>query len=226
MKKFLVVLLVFLLIPSGTMAQEERSNTEDRDGSDWTIENIWNDIAQMIEDLFDIDLDNIEMQPPPGDQNTEEESADDGSSEQDETLGSAQTSDEDIEVGSDFEQEVVRLTNEEREAQGLEPLEAHEELAEVATVKSEDMRDNEYFSHESPTHGSPFDMISDHGIDFTVAGENIAAGQPSPEQVVEAWMDSDGHRANILNDDFTHIGIGHVEGGSYGEYWTQMFLTE
>ncbi|QQK74466.1 sporulation protein [Salicibibacter cibarius] len=225
MKKSLVALFVFLLMPSVTVAQEESSNVDDWDGFFETIETIWNDISQMIEDLFDIDLDNIEIQPP-GEQNTEEEASDDEPSEQDEALDSDRTSEQDIETGSEFEQEVVRLTNEEREAQGLEPLEAHEELAEVAAVKSEDMRDNNYFSHESPTHGSPFEMISDHGIDFTVAGENIAAGQPSPEQVVEAWMDSEGHRANILNDDFTHIGIGHVEGGSYGEYWTQMFLTE
>ena len=137
-----------------------------------------------------------------------------------------QTNDQNFETESEFEQEVIRLTNEEREAQGLEPLEADSEVSDVARVKSEDMRDNDYFSHDSPTYGSPFDMMDEFGLDYMGAGENIAAGQASPEQVVEGWMNSDGHRANILSEDFTHIGVGHVEGGSYGHYWTQMFITE
>ncbi|WP_240377417.1 CAP domain-containing protein [Bacillus piscicola] len=127
---------------------------------------------------------------------------------------------------SQFEQEVIRLTNEERAKQGLAPLKAYSELSDVARDKSKDMRDNGYFDHNSPNYGSPFDMMETYGIDFRGAGENIAAGQRTPEQVVEGWMNSEGHRANILNKDFTHIGVGHVEGGNYGHYWTQMFVTK
>ncbi|PSL42441.1 putative YkwD family protein [Salsuginibacillus halophilus] len=127
---------------------------------------------------------------------------------------------------SAFEQEVVDLTNEERAAQGLAPLEPHNELANVAEIKSEDMRDNNYFSHDSPTYGSPFDMLETYGVNYRTAGENIAAGQRTPEEVVDGWMNSDGHRANILDESYTHIGIGHAEGGSYQHYWTQMFLAE
>ncbi|AXF57321.1 CAP domain-containing protein [Salicibibacter kimchii] len=137
-----------------------------------------------------------------------------------------QNNDQNFETESEFEQEVIRLTNEEREAQGLEPLEGDSEVSDVARVKSEDMRDSNYFSHDSPNYGSPFDMMDQFGIDYMGAGENIAAGQQTPEQVVEGWMNSDGHRANILNEDFTHIGVGHAEGGSHGHYWTQMFITE
>ncbi|QDI92457.1 hypothetical protein EPH95_15680 [Salicibibacter halophilus] len=153
----------------------------------------------------------------------EQQEAGEGQVEGDDT---EQNNDQSFETESEFEQEVIRLTNEEREAQGLEPLEADSEVSDVARVKSEDMRDNDYFSHDSPTYGSPFDMMDEYGLDYMGAGENIAAGQTSPEQVVEGWMDSDGHRANILNEDYTHIGVGHAEGGSYGEYWTQMFITE
>ncbi|WP_018924771.1 CAP domain-containing protein [Salsuginibacillus kocurii] len=126
----------------------------------------------------------------------------------------------------EFQAEVIELTNQEREAQGLEPLETHVELSDVATVKSEDMRDNDYFSHDSPTYGSPFDLMDHYGVNYRTAAENIAAGQMSPEQVVEGWMNSDGHRQNIMNAEFTHIGVGYAEGGSQNHYWTQLFLAE
>ncbi|UJL47291.1 hypothetical protein KFZ58_05115 [Virgibacillus sp. NKC19-16] len=120
-----------------------------------------------------------------------------------------------------FEQEVVELTNAEREKHGLSPLEIDTELSKVARDKSLDMAQNNYFSHDSPTHGSPFDMMQSYGVDYRTAGENIAKGQTSPEQVVNGWMNSDGHRANILNGDFTHIGVGYVE---QGNHWTQQFI--
>ncbi|WP_035508807.1 CAP domain-containing protein [Halobacillus karajensis] len=122
---------------------------------------------------------------------------------------------------SAFEKQVVELTNQEREKQGLEPLKLDTELSGVAKDKSLDMQKNDYFSHNSPTHGSPFDMMKSYGIDYRTAGENIAMGQTSPEQVVEGWMNSEGHRKNIMNPDFTHIGVGHAEDGNY---WTQMFI--
>ena len=98
------------------------------------------------------------------------------------------------------------------------------ELSRVACVKSEGMRDNGYFSHESPTYGSPFDMVRKFGIRFRTAGENIAAGYPTPEEAVKGWMNSSGHRANILSSHFTHIGVGYAKGGPYGHYWTQQFI--
>ncbi|GAB2536230.1 CAP domain-containing protein [Gracilibacillus alcaliphilus] len=122
---------------------------------------------------------------------------------------------------SQFEEQVVDLTNQEREKQGLAPLEADAELSKVAKAKSEDMAKNGYFDHNSPTYGSPFDMMKQFGISYQTAGENIAKGQRSPEEVVDAWMNSEGHRANILSSDFTHIGVGYVENGNV---WTQQFI--
>ncbi|WP_173917446.1 CAP domain-containing protein [Halobacillus sp. Marseille-Q1614] len=122
---------------------------------------------------------------------------------------------------SAFEKEVVELTNQERQKQGLAPLQLDTELSKVAKDKSLDMQQNNYFSHNSPTHGSPFDMMKAYGIDYRTAGENIAKGQTSPQQVVQGWMNSQGHRENIMNPNFTHIGVGHAEGGNY---WTQMFI--
>ena len=130
----------------------------------------------------------------------------------------------DYDAVKSIENEVIRLTNQERAKHGLPALKADWELSRVARYKSADMRDKNYFSHTSPTYGSPFDMIKAFGIPYRSAGENIAAGQSSPQQVVQSWMNSEGHRQNILNSSYTHIGVGYAEGGSYRHYWTQMFI--
>ncbi len=120
-----------------------------------------------------------------------------------------------------YEKEVVKLVNEIRSQNGLAGLEIDEELSRVARIKSQDMKDNNYFSHTSPTYGSPFDMMQKFGISYRSAGENIAKGQSSAQEVVNAWMNSEGHRKNILSSSFTAIGVGYV---SQGNYWTQMFV--
>lgn len=122
---------------------------------------------------------------------------------------------------SSYEAEVIRLVNEARISQGLSPLSHNWELSRVARYKSQDMRDNRYFSHTSPTYGSPFQMMKDFGISYRSAGENIARGQRTPQAVFDGWMNSSGHRANILNSSYTHIGVGYVKDGNY---WTQMFI--
>ncbi len=120
-----------------------------------------------------------------------------------------------------FENEVIRLVNEQRAKNGLKALTANWELCRVARYKSQDMADNHYFSHTSPTYGTPFQMIKAFGLTYRTAGENIAYGQRTPQAVVNAWMDSSGHRANILNASYTQIGVGYV---SSGHYWTQLFI--
>ena len=120
-----------------------------------------------------------------------------------------------------FEGEVVRLVNQIRKENGLKALTQDWQLSRVARFKSKDMTDLGYFSHTSPTYGSPFDMMKDFGISYKSAGENIAKGYSTPEAVVNAWMNSPGHRANILNSSYTHIGVGYVADGNY---WTQMFV--
>ncbi|MFJ7953599.1 CAP domain-containing protein [Lysinibacillus sp. NPDC096418] len=120
-----------------------------------------------------------------------------------------------------FEQEVVKLTNAERTKAGLAPFQTDSKLMAAAREKSQDMQSKNYFSHTSPTFGSPFDRMKALGISYKAAGENIAKGQRTPQEVVQAWMDSPGHRANILNTNFTHIGVGYVKTGNY---WTQQFI--
>ncbi|MED3727966.1 hypothetical protein HPB58_23125 [Priestia filamentosa] len=124
---------------------------------------------------------------------------------------------------SQYAEQVVQLVNKEREKQGLKPVTLDKELSDVATKKSEDMKAKGYFDHTSPTYGSPFDMMKQFGIEYKSAGENIAKGQQTPEEVMNSWMNSDGHRKNILNPSFTHMGVGYVEDGN-STYWTQMFI--
>lgn len=125
-----------------------------------------------------------------------------------------------------YEREVVRLVNVERQRAGLKPLEVGVRTSKAAEMKSEDMMKNNYFSHQSPTYGSPFDLLASLGVSYRTAGENIAAGQRTPAQVVDSWMNSPGHRANIMNPSYDYIGVGYVEGGTYGTYWTQVFVGE
>jgi uncharacterized YkwD family protein/spore coat assembly protein SafA len=124
------------------------------------------------------------------------------------------------------ENAVLLQVNQERKKAGLKPLVMDWELARVARTKSQDMAAKNYFSHQSPTYGSPFDMMKQFGINYKTAGENIASGQTTPNDVMIAWMNSQGHRANILKPEYTHLGVGYYRGGSYGHMWTQMFISK
>ncbi len=121
------------------------------------------------------------------------------------------------------EQQMLNLVNLERTSRGLRPLQADLELTRIARLKSQDMINLNYFAHQSPTYGSPFDMMRAFGITYRYAGENLA-GAPTVERAHTGLMNSSGHRANILSQNFTHIGIGVVSGGRYGMMFTQMFV--
>ena len=126
---------------------------------------------------------------------------------------------------ADFESQVIELVNAERAANNLPPLQYNEELTVAARLHSQDMGDNNYFSHTSQDGRAFNERILEAGYDYAAGGENIAAGYSTPEAVVAGWMDSDGHRANILSPDYCDIGVGYaaVTGSQYYHYWTQDF---
>lgn len=124
-----------------------------------------------------------------------------------------------------MEQQVVDLVNKYRAENGLKPLKINSSVSRVAQAKSEDMKDKNYFDHISPTYGSPFEMLKSFGISYKTAGENIAKGQKTAEAVVNAWMNSEGHRKNILNANYEEIGVGYATGNGT-TYWTQLFITQ
>lgn len=123
-----------------------------------------------------------------------------------------------------FQREVLKLVNEERNKAGLKPLTLNSNLSNIATIKSQDMINKNYFSHTSPTYGSPFDMMKKFGVSYKTAAENIAKGQTTPQQVMNSWMNSSGHRSNILNPNFTQLGVGVAKSSNGTIYWTQMFI--
>lgn len=141
-----------------------------------------------------------------------------GSSSNSSGSGSSQTSS----MTSD-ELEVFNLINKQREANGLSALKVDSEVQRVAKIKAQDMVNSNYFSHNSPTYGTPFEMLKSFKISYKTAGENIA-GNSSNNEAVNAWMNSSGHKANILNSSFTHTGIGVVSSPKYGKVYVQMFI--
>lgn len=121
------------------------------------------------------------------------------------------------------EREVFNLINQQRANNGLPALKIDDEVQRVARIKAQDMVNNNYFSHTSPTYGSPFDMLKSFKVSYNTAGENIA-GNSSNSAAVTAWMNSSGHKANILNGSFNYTGIGVVTGSKYGKIYVQMFI--
>lgn len=117
---------------------------------------------------------------------------------------------------------ILNLVNKERVKRGLVPMKLNSKLNKLAKIKSDDMHKNRYFSHNSPIHGTPFDLLKKYKIDYMTAGENIAKGQDTPEHAMKSWMDSSGHRKNILNPKFQEMGVSRDEYG--GNIWTQMFI--
>ena len=119
--------------------------------------------------------------------------------------------------------ELLTLINAERQRHGARPLVLSAELSVVAYDKSADMAQINYFSHTSPVYGTPFDMLDAYNVVYKSAGENIAAGHRTVQQVFDEWMNSASHSANILSSEFTHLGIGVAYGGTHGIYWTLVF---
>lgn len=117
--------------------------------------------------------------------------------------------------------EVIRIVNEERAKQGLQPLKKNNDLCKVAGIRATET--TSLFSHTRPNGESCFTILKEYNISYMTVGENIAAGQQTPTEVMNAWMNSQGHRENIMNSSFGQIGVGVVKGGSYGIYWVQMF---
>lgn len=121
------------------------------------------------------------------------------------------------------EKEVFDLINKQRTSNGLAALKIDEEVQRVAKIKAEDMATNNYFSHTSPTYGSPFDMLKSFKVSYKTAAENIATNS-SNSGAVTAWMNSSGHKANILNSSYNYTGIGVVSSSKYSKIYVQMFI--
>lgn len=121
------------------------------------------------------------------------------------------------------ENETLELINKYRKQNGLNKLKPFLELQQVSKLKAEDIVENNYFSHTSPNLGTPFEMLENNGIDYIIAGENLA-GNTTPEKAVEAWINSPTHRDNILEEKFQYTGICVIESTIYGKVYVQLFM--
>lgn len=123
---------------------------------------------------------------------------------------------------TDYQEIILTKINTERAKYNLKPMILNESISNLAIIKSNDMAKNNYFSHISKKYGSPFDMLKKENIKYFGAGENIAKGQKNEDEVMKSWLESKGHRKNILNPNFTEVGIGK---DTYSKnIWTQIFI--
>ena len=219
MKKTIVLLTAFVYLAIGTPASAQHCNTQ-RGDSMWKIAQRYkvpfSKILELNKHFPNQDLihpkDRVHLPDGECGQSTEADNTQEGKEVAEQVDATAQA------------KEVLDLVNQERAKVGAKALTLSSTLTNVATVKAQDMADKGYFDHTSPTYGSPFNMLSHFGVKYTAAGENIAAGQKSASEVMNSWMNSSGHRANILNANYEQIGIGYVTGGQYGTYWVQLFI--
>lgn len=222
MKKLLLLFLVALVFGFSSSASAENCTVQKGD-SLWKIAKRYNvkfsDLCRVNKHLRDLGriypYERVHLPHGSEGETTNHNSQNDNIEMQNDTPQGTTTS---AEAG-----QILNLVNNERAKQGLSSLTLSNELTSIANTKAEDMRDNNYFDHTSPTYGSPFEMLQRFGVQYSAAGENIAAGQKSAEAVMRDWMNSSGHRANILNREYKELGVGYVTGGSYGTYWVQLF---
>lgn len=120
-----------------------------------------------------------------------------------------------------YAEQVVRLVNKERAKAGLPALEMQADLTAAANVRAREIKQS--FSHTRPDGSSFSSVLKEHGVSYRGSGENIAYGQKTPEQVMEGWMNSDGHRANILNKNYKNIGVGYYQDERGVNHWVQLF---
>ncbi len=198
-----------------------------------SIENIC-DIEKFcdIGNIFDKNCENLTWDTPDRDSGSEvggtpseseSMSSESASNESTPTENTPNESGQESAPQSTYGAQVVSLVNAERASQGLSSLATDAQLTKLAQLKAEDMAENEYFSHTSPTYGTAFDMMKTYGVSYAAAGENIAMGQKTAEAVMEDWMNSAGHRANILNSAYTSIGVGYAKSSEGVTYWVQIF---
>ena len=124
--------------------------------------------------------------------------------------------------GTQDEEYILKLINDYRVKNGVPKLAMGSKLLKMARLKAKDMTDKSYFSHTSPTYGSPFEMMKNYGLSYKMAGENIA-GNPSLEGAVNSWINSPTHRENLLSTSYNYVGIGISKSSIYGNIVVAMF---
>ena len=227
MKKIILSLAAFSILATGTAMPAAAQHCDvQRGDSMWRIAKRYNvlfkDVLELNRHLHkDVNIihpkDEVELPDGSTGTSTDQSSAGD-------SAGQAESAGRSSEEQISQAELILKLVNQERSKAGVPALTLSQQLTDIANTKAKDMADKNYFSHQSPTYGSPFDMLKRFGVSFSYAGENIAAGQKSAQEVMQSWMNSSGHKANILNKNYTQLGVGYTTGGQYGTEWVQLFI--
>lgn len=224
MKNIITVVMLFLILGISTPAMAQNCNVQKGD-SMWKIAKeyhvLFHEVLRLNKHLHknpNLIHPNDKVELPDGNTGSETSQGSDEDNIPSENNESTERGE------SSQAEEVLKLVNEERVKVGLSKLTLSSKLTSVANTKAKDMAVNKYFDHNSPTYGSPFEMLHHFGITYSYAGENIAGGQPDAKTVMNSWMNSSGHRANILNKNYTQLGVGYYVGGLYNVYWVQEFI--
>lgn len=225
MKKIILTLAAFITIATGAAGSASAQHCDvQRGDSMWIIAKRYNVLFSEVLKLNKHLHKNVDLIHP----KDEVELPDGSTGESDATPSTGGKQSSDPERSSETQiskaEMILKLVNQERQKAGVPALTLSQKLTDIANTKAQDMADKNYFSHQSPTYGSPFDMLKHFGVSYSYAGENIAAGQKSAQEVMQSWMNSSGHRANILNKNYTQLGVGYTEGGQYGTEWVQLFI--
>ena len=224
MKKTLISLAAFTILATGTAMPAAAQHCDvQRGDSMWRIAKRYNvlfkDVLELNKHFKNPHMihprDEVELPDGSAGTSTDQSSAGDSAGQEPDQATTAEMTQAEA---------VLKLVNQERQKAGVPALTLSNELTSIANTKAKDMADKNYFSHDSPTYGSPFDMLNHFGVSFSYAGENIAAGQKTAEEVMNGWMNSSGHKANILNKNYTQLGVGYTQGGQYGTEWVQLFI--
>lgn len=221
-KKILSMLLAVTLLAGGTVF------TLGADKADASTRSNFGQICSMFTDYINKYLQNScqsggqNQKPDSGDQEGGQTQKP-GTGDQDYNPGSGESDQQGSLNQSSKAAQVLSIVNSERSQAGLGNLSLDSQLNKLAQMKAEDMAENGYFSHTSPTYGSAFDMMNQYGFSYRTAGENIAKGQKTASSVMSAWMNSQGHRANILGSGYTKLGVGYAVDSGGTAYWVQMF---
>ena len=224
MKKTLFFLAAFTILATGTAMPASAQHCDVQKGdSMWRIAKRYN---VLFKDVLELNkhFKNPHMIHPKDEVELPDGSTGESVAEPSEGNENATDPERSSETQLDKAEMILKLVNQERSKAGVPALTLSDKLTDIANTKAKDMADKNYFSHESPTYGSPFDMLNHFGVSFSYAGENIAAGQKSAQEVMQSWMNSSGHKANILNKNYTQLGVGYYEGGQYGTEWVQLFI--
>jgi uncharacterized protein YkwD len=226
MKKIILTLSLAALVTGAVSTNAYAADfTQLKNGQSVIVKRINSDCINNIDDLFNGPIDTTtivnDSNKTTVDKTTANETTNDKTTSNEASVDKTTTNDTNKATNQSYAEKIVELVNKERAKAGLSAVKIDTKLATAATKRAHEIETS--FAHTRP-NGSNFNtVINENGVNYRGAGENIAYGQKTPEEVMNGWMNSEGHRANILNASFTTIGVGYYQNAAGVNHWVQLF---